>query len=287
MSDAGSPRPGQINVDVVDRLDGDDNGTVSRPEADPAALSSEAHSHDHHVHNSPPDDDDNIKHNNDNDNDDAYHSELSELDEDQFDDYDPTTADIRDRPVAIDADAAQTLKASKRKRAESTTIKRPTASATTSSGAPSWRRRRRDKRPRRDAADSDAAADSNNDDDDDDHAGDYRAPPSGPRRQRRRRVGAAAAGDVDDVVVDESLLDPAERRRLEISRAFDSAVGKKPTKRRTKKDEIVRVTTTTPSFFRPCQLTYSRTSSRTKSTKSSPTSKSAWRRHARPTTPRW
>ncbi|KAG7429933.1 Transcription factor IWS1 [Fusarium oxysporum f. sp. raphani] len=43
---------------------------------------------------------------------------LSEVDEDQFEDYDPETANIEDRPVDIDEDVARTLKATKRKRAD-------------------------------------------------------------------------------------------------------------------------------------------------------------------------
>ena len=40
---------------------------------------------------------------------------LSEIDEDQFDDFDPEAVRIDDRPVEIDEDAARTLKARKRK----------------------------------------------------------------------------------------------------------------------------------------------------------------------------
>lgn len=50
---------------------------------------------------------------------------LSEVDEDQFEDYDPETANIEDRPVDIDEDAARTLKASKRKRAEGEAARKP------------------------------------------------------------------------------------------------------------------------------------------------------------------
>ncbi|KAJ3473722.1 hypothetical protein NLG97_g10166 [Lecanicillium saksenae] len=35
---------------------------------------------------------------------------LSEVDEDQLEDYDPETANIEDRPVDIDEDVARTLK---------------------------------------------------------------------------------------------------------------------------------------------------------------------------------
>ncbi|KAK8070386.1 hypothetical protein PG997_010589 [Apiospora hydei] len=40
---------------------------------------------------------------------------LSEVDEDQFDDYDPAAAQIEEKPVEIDEDVARTLKAGKRK----------------------------------------------------------------------------------------------------------------------------------------------------------------------------
>ena len=40
---------------------------------------------------------------------------LSEVDEDQFDEYDPAAARIEEKPVEIDEDVARTLKAGKRK----------------------------------------------------------------------------------------------------------------------------------------------------------------------------
>ncbi|KAF4508936.1 hypothetical protein G6O67_005255 [Ophiocordyceps sinensis] len=50
---------------------------------------------------------------------------LSEIDENQFEDYDPETANIEDRPVDIDEDIARTLKATKRKRTEGDAPKKP------------------------------------------------------------------------------------------------------------------------------------------------------------------
>ncbi|KAK5999223.1 Transcription factor IWS1 [Cladobotryum mycophilum] len=50
---------------------------------------------------------------------------LSEIDENQFDDYDPDTADIENRPVDIDEDNVRTLKVTKRKRAEGEPSKKP------------------------------------------------------------------------------------------------------------------------------------------------------------------
>ena len=50
---------------------------------------------------------------------------LSEVDENQFEDYDPETANIEDRPVDIDEDVARTLKATKRKRVEGEVPKKP------------------------------------------------------------------------------------------------------------------------------------------------------------------
>ncbi|KAF4962004.1 hypothetical protein FSARC_9881 [Fusarium sarcochroum] len=140
---------------------------------------------------------------------------LSEVDEDQFEDYDPETANIEDRPVDIDEDVARTLKATKRKRAEGEAPKKP-------------REGRRDKK-RRDRDD-----DVEMDDADD----------GGKKSRRSRR----AAGDgerrprskvVTPEPEKEDHLTPEEKRKRAIDRALDAAI-KKPggPKRSRKKDEI-------------------------------------------------
>ncbi|KAF4981650.1 hypothetical protein FZEAL_2590 [Fusarium zealandicum] len=139
---------------------------------------------------------------------------LSEVDEDQFEDYDPETANIEDRPVDIDEDVARTLKATKRKRAEGAEApKKP-------------REGRRDKK-RRDR-DDDVAMDDADD-------GDKKA-----RRSRRmadgeRRPRAKAAAPEPEK---EEHLTPEERRKRALDRALDAAMKKPSGPKRRRKDEI-------------------------------------------------
>ncbi|EXF76808.1 hypothetical protein CFIO01_05102 [Colletotrichum fioriniae PJ7] len=137
---------------------------------------------------------------------------LSEIDEDQFEDYDPETANIEDRPVAVDEDVAKTLKASKRKIADGAKAKKP-------------KEGRREKRSRDDEVSGDMDIDS-------------RGPARKSRRQadageRKPRPSKPAEPEIDD----ESHLSPEERRRRAIDRALDAAM-KGPVKRKKKKDEI-------------------------------------------------
>lgn len=140
---------------------------------------------------------------------------LSEVDEDQFDDYDPETANIEDRPVDIDEDVARTLKASKRKRADGEAVKKP-------------REGRRDKK-RRDQDENAGAGDIAGDDG-----------VAKPRRARRggdgergARSQAASPGPQE-----EENLTPEERRKRAIDRALDAAIKKPSGSRRKRKDEI-------------------------------------------------
>lgn len=142
---------------------------------------------------------------------------LSEVDENQFEDYDPETANIEDRPVDIDEDVARTLKASKRKRVDGENVKRP-------------REGRREKK-RRDL-DDDAALE--------DDIGDEGS--KKPRRTRRggddeRRAKPQAETPEPQ---DEENLSPEERRQRAIDRALDAAIKKPSGARRKRKDEIVR-----------------------------------------------
>lgn len=148
---------------------------------------------------------------------------LSEIDENQFEDYDPETANI---PVDIDEETARTLKVSKRKRAEDLP-KKP-------------REGRREKK-RRDR-DEDVAMD-------DAETGD------GDRKPRRRRAAdgdrAPRAKAASPEPENEENLTPEERRKRAIDRALDAAIkkGSSTTKRR-RKDEIVRLPTAKVVWFR-------------------------------------
>lgn len=151
---------------------------------------------------------------------------LSEIDENQFEDYDPETANIQNRPVDIDEDIARTLKASKRKRAD---------------GPKKPKEGRREKK-RRDR-DDDVQMDEGSDDD-------------GETKQRRRRAAggerAPRAKEPTPEPENEENLTPEERRKRAIDRALDAAIkkGGSSTKRR-RKDEIVRICLVAPDQT-PC-----------------------------------
>lgn len=140
---------------------------------------------------------------------------LSEVDEDQFEDYDPETANIEDRPVDIDEDVARTLKASKRKRADGETVKKP-------------REGRREKKRR----------------DQDDDVGNTAGDEIGTKSRRARRGGgggerAARSQETSPPPQEEENLSPEERRKRAIDRALDAAIKKPSGARRKRKDEIV------------------------------------------------
>lgn len=140
--------------------------------------------------------------------------QLSEIDEDQFEDYDPETANIEDRPVEIDEDVARTLKAARRQR---TDAERPRK----------VKEGRRDKKKR--SRDGDTDADGQDDD-------------ARPRKSRRSEVGGSRPiskrTSPEPQLEDDSHLTPEERRRRALDRALDAAV-KGPSKRKKKKDEAV------------------------------------------------
>jgi transcription factor SPN1 len=143
---------------------------------------------------------------------------LSEIDEDQFDDYDPT---LEDRPVEIDESVAKTLKAAKRKRADGDAAKKPKegrrpkkrSRATDDDGGDGEDVERRPRKARATARDTDI--------------------------ERRNARKAAAA---EEERVNEENLTPEERRRRAIQRAMDDAL-KNPNKRRKKRDDIVCICT--------------------------------------------
>ncbi|KAL2150174.1 hypothetical protein VTH82DRAFT_7850 [Thermothelomyces myriococcoides] len=131
---------------------------------------------------------------------------LSEIDEDQFEDYDPA---LEERPVEIDENVAMTLKAAKRKRTDGETVRKPKEG------------RRPKKRSR--AAEDDA--------------GDGEEAERRPRKARATGERRTAGLEDDEEEVNEENLTPEERRRRAIQRAMDNAL-KNPTKRRRKKDDI-------------------------------------------------
>ncbi|GAB0134672.1 Transcription factor iws1 [Epichloe bromicola] len=140
---------------------------------------------------------------------------LSEIDENEFEDYDPETANIEDRPVDIDEDIARTLKASKRKRIAGDAPKKP-------------REGRREKK-RRDRDDDVTMEDGAKD-----------ADGTSQRRSRRPADGERRRATKPDSPepANEEELSPEERRKKAIDRALDAAIKKGGTTKRRRKDEI-------------------------------------------------
>ncbi|KAL2016965.1 hypothetical protein VTK56DRAFT_2799 [Thermocarpiscus australiensis] len=133
---------------------------------------------------------------------------LSEIDEDQFEDYDPT---LEERPVEIDENVAKSLKAAKRKRTDGETTKKP----------------KEGRRPKKRARAND---------DDGGDLGDGERRPRKARATDGERRGAKK-DTAEEEQENEENLTPDERRRRAIQRAMDNAL-KNPSKRRRKKDEI-------------------------------------------------
>ncbi|KAI0551833.1 hypothetical protein F4679DRAFT_538053 [Xylaria curta] len=125
---------------------------------------------------------------------------LSEIDEDQFEDYDPSAVRIEERPVEIDEDVARTLKASRRK---GTATKKPKEG----------RREKKRARDRDDEADGEVLT---------------------TKRVRKTGGGESSRKETPEPENEENLT-PEERRRRAIERA--AAKEKPKTKRRKKRDE--------------------------------------------------
>jgi hypothetical protein len=180
-------------------------------------------------------------------------SELSEVDEGEFADFDPKTVALEDRPlVDIDEDVARSLKASKKKKTGESEGKKP-------------KEGKRDKKKKRV---------HDEDEDPDGHQLDgkrVRKPKSVRIEGDRERVKERRAPTPEN---DENLT-PEERRRRALDQAMDAAL-KNPNKRRRKKDEVVR------SIFSSIVsiLTLFRTS-RKPLTKRLPSSRSEWSKHAK------
>ncbi|PLB43644.1 hypothetical protein P170DRAFT_369614 [Aspergillus steynii IBT 23096] len=129
---------------------------------------------------------------------------LSEVDEAQFEDFDPENVDVEDRPqLAIDEDNLKLIGRHKRKR---------DGEGDGSERSRRKREGRREKKTRR-MKELEEGSDGEG---------------SSLRRRERKKK--------EVVVEDEELLDPATRRRRALDRAMDEAL-KKPTKRRMRKQD--------------------------------------------------
>ncbi|RFU28585.1 hypothetical protein B7463_g7758, partial [Scytalidium lignicola] len=145
-------------------------------------------------------------------------SELSEVDEAEFADFDPKTVALEDRPaIEIDEDVARTLKAAKRKRSDKDG----------ESKKPKEGKREKKKRSRRDdneEADGETLEGKR-----------IRKPKSNRTDEERDRIKERRKATPEPE--NEEHLTPEERRRRALDRAMDAAL-KNPNKRRRKKDEV-------------------------------------------------
>lgn len=125
---------------------------------------------------------------------------LSEVDEAQFEDFDPENVDIEDRPqLDIDEENLKLIGRHKRKRTGD------------EEGSSRRKKEGRRKKGRRHADDEEGGSDGD----------------TGGRRRKPKKV---------EVEEDDETLDPATRRRRALDRAMDEAM-KKPTKRRARKQD--------------------------------------------------
>lgn len=159
-------------------------------------------------------------------------SELSEVDEAEFADFDPTAVAIDDRPrVDIDEDVAKTLKASKRRR----TDKDGEASKKPKEGKRDRLKKKRRPDTGEDADEYDSGADG-------EILEGKRKTKSKPRgdgeRKDRDRARERKREAQQQEAENEENLTPEERRRRALDRAMDAAL-KNPNKRRRRKDEVV------------------------------------------------
>jgi transcription factor SPN1 len=166
-------------------------------------------------------------------------SELSEVDEAEFADFDPTTVALDDRPqIEIDEDVARTLKAGKRKRTDKDG----------ESGTKKPKEAKRDKpKKKKFRATVDAGAiDDGGDVYDSGADGEILEGKRKPKPKRAKidgdgkdRERAKERRKEIEPEENEENLTPEERRRRALDRAMDAAL-KNPNKRRRKKDEVVR-----------------------------------------------
>lgn len=158
------------------------------------------------------------------DNDDAMSDrdsdQLSEVDVDDLEDYDPLKANIETRPIEIDEDVAKSLKATKRKR----------AGADAASKKPKEGRRQK-KRRTGDGDDEVSAADGTI------IEGKRRRAGDGEQGEKRPKARLSAKASPAPEV--EENLTPEQRRARAIEKAMDAAMKAKKSTRRSKKDDIV------------------------------------------------
>lgn len=165
-------------------------------------------------------------------------SELSEVDEAEFADFDPTTVAVAadEKPVTIDDEVARTLKAAKRKRTDRDGESGPKK--------PKEAKREKPKR-KKTRTDLDAGAIDDGGDEYDSGAdgeileGKRRPKPKSTRADGDRRDRERARRKEPEPEENEENLTPEERRKRALDRAMDAAL-KNPNKRRRKKDEVVR-----------------------------------------------
>ncbi|KAB8296153.1 hypothetical protein EYC80_008940 [Monilinia laxa] len=144
-------------------------------------------------------------------------SDLSDVDEANFDDFDASKVALEERPmVGIDEDVAKTLKASKRKRVEGEGKK------------PKEGKRDKKKRPRRD---------SDEDPDGMEIDGKRVRKPKRVDGERKDRDRTKERRKATPEPENDENLTPDERRRRALDKAMDAAL-KNPNKRRRKKDEV-------------------------------------------------
>lgn len=151
-------------------------------------------------------------------------SVLSDVDEAQFEDFDPNQIAIEERPVTIDEDTVKLLGRHKRKR----------DGDTDGEGTRKKTKERKREKPRK--------ARKKKDSDDDDFSGGQelegkrvrkkKAFSEGGEKARKEKTKARQAP-----AEDEEQLDPEERRRRALDRAMDAAL-KNPTKRRRRAGEV-------------------------------------------------
>lgn len=170
-------------------------------------------------------------------------SDLSEVDEAEFADFDPTTVALQDRPIAaIDEEVARTLKAGKRKRTDNEV------------GPKKPKEVKRDK-PKKKKPGKNLDHDAINDGEDEYDSGADGEIIEGKRKtkaksvriegDRKDRERAEKIKKIAQQEENEESLTPEERRKRALDRAMDAAL-KNPNKRRRKKDEVVCLFETNP-----------------------------------------
>lgn len=158
-------------------------------------------------------------------------SELSDVDEAAFADFDPNSVALADRPVLLDDEITRSLKASKVKNTNRESKKKEA-------------KREKPKKKR-----------TRDDDDDDSGAGGEEIEGRRSRKTKRTATGRSSRTDEEKAqaqkqreAIDEESMTPEQRRARALDAVMDAAL-KNPNKRRKKKDEVV-------SFYFPlCRIT--------------------------------